>query len=288
MDNTGAIDTILASGWCLLPKQILFDHQLTDKEKLLYAFISSYTAERGYCWASNEYLATKFACTPKWISTCINKIKRRGYFKVLLIRDSITDQVRQRRIYLSIPQLSSIQAPESTKKGGVSHKKRGGIPEKWEYNKERLLKKEEVAPPPPYEKTYLPNKTATLIAAVFADTDPDTDFAQRDIAAILYQVLSEVSLDHVQAAHIEQLKDEKRRSKGETGFAWLFDVNWHGKYAIDRITRYAKKHIDKRAQIQRQAQLKAQSQRPAQPEEPAADPERAAAIIGEALAKFRR
>lgn len=39
-----------------MPNSVLFNNELTDKQKLLYCLISSLCAEKGYCRASNEYI----------------------------------------------------------------------------------------------------------------------------------------------------------------------------------------------------------------------------------------
>lgn len=47
---------ILSQGYWLMPNVVLFNKELTDKQKLLYCLISSLCAEKGYCRATNEYL----------------------------------------------------------------------------------------------------------------------------------------------------------------------------------------------------------------------------------------
>lgn len=238
--DQNAVDSILSAGWCILPKRILFDPGLTNKEKLLYAFISSYTAQRGYAFASNAYLAKKFGCTVNWISACINNIKRRGYFRIILIRDKFTDEVKQRRIYLASPNISDVNTPSPTFQGGVSQKNRGGTPEKAKYNKKRRIKREEEedAPPPPV--TYQPKKLTAIVQDIFHDTDPDLKIEGKALMAAIHVVFQ--TYDHAQivAAHQACRADKTRRAKGETGFDYLFDSAWQGKYAVERIGRYAK------------------------------------------------
>lgn len=52
-------DWIMSDGYWIMPNKVLFDKNLSDKQKLLYCLISSLCAEKGYCWASNNYLAEK-------------------------------------------------------------------------------------------------------------------------------------------------------------------------------------------------------------------------------------
>ena len=47
---------ILSKWFCMIPNVVLYDNDLTDKQKLLYWTISSLCAEKWYCRASNKYL----------------------------------------------------------------------------------------------------------------------------------------------------------------------------------------------------------------------------------------
>ena len=47
---------ILSKWFCMIPNIVLYDNDLTDKQKLLYWTISSLCAEKWYCRASNEYI----------------------------------------------------------------------------------------------------------------------------------------------------------------------------------------------------------------------------------------
>lgn len=47
---------ILQNWFCMIPNVVLYDNELSDKQKLLYWVISSLCAEKWYCWASNKFL----------------------------------------------------------------------------------------------------------------------------------------------------------------------------------------------------------------------------------------
>lgn len=47
---------MLDKWYWILPNKVLFDKELTDKQKLLFCLISSLCAEKGFCWATNEYI----------------------------------------------------------------------------------------------------------------------------------------------------------------------------------------------------------------------------------------
>ena len=50
---------IMSEWYWIMANVVLFDKNLTDKQKLLYCLISSLCAEKWYCWASNKYLWEK-------------------------------------------------------------------------------------------------------------------------------------------------------------------------------------------------------------------------------------
>jgi hypothetical protein len=48
---------MLEGGYGIAPNVVLYDTNLPDAAFRLFVIISSHCAERGYCWASNEYLS---------------------------------------------------------------------------------------------------------------------------------------------------------------------------------------------------------------------------------------
>ena len=47
---------MLDKWYWILPNAVLFDKELSDKQKLLFCLISSLCAKEWFCWATNEYL----------------------------------------------------------------------------------------------------------------------------------------------------------------------------------------------------------------------------------------
>jgi len=58
----------------ILPNNILYDESLNDKAKLLYVTLSSLCAEKGYCWATNDYLAQKYNVSSRTISRRVSEL----------------------------------------------------------------------------------------------------------------------------------------------------------------------------------------------------------------------
>lgn len=89
-----------SNNWvAVIPSAILFNNELTDKDKLVYAVISNLTHDKGFCWASNRYIAESLNCTPVTISRSISRLNNLG-----VIRCSLTKDIKgtQRKIYLAL------------------------------------------------------------------------------------------------------------------------------------------------------------------------------------------
>ena len=76
------MDAILSEGYGIMPNKVLFDKNLTDKQKLLYCLISSLCAEKWYCWASNEYLWERLNADRKTISKNVSDLVNKWFISV--------------------------------------------------------------------------------------------------------------------------------------------------------------------------------------------------------------
>lgn len=73
---------LLNQGYWLMPNAVLFNKELTDKQKLLFCLISSLCAEKWYCRASNEYL-WELLNADKWtISKNIWKLNEKWFIVI--------------------------------------------------------------------------------------------------------------------------------------------------------------------------------------------------------------
>ena len=73
---------ILQNGFCMIPNVVLYDNELSDKQKLLYWVISSLCAEKWYCRASNEYIWELLDADKRTISRNISELYERWYIEV--------------------------------------------------------------------------------------------------------------------------------------------------------------------------------------------------------------
>lgn len=63
----------------IMPNKILFDNTLSDKSKLLFCLISSLSAEKWYCRATNEYMAEKLWVKSRIISERVRELQQHWY-----------------------------------------------------------------------------------------------------------------------------------------------------------------------------------------------------------------
>jgi len=73
--------------YAIIPAEIRYDENLSLLEKFLFAEITALTNKEGYCFASNKYFANLYNRNEKYISSCINKLKKRGYIKVFVDKE---------------------------------------------------------------------------------------------------------------------------------------------------------------------------------------------------------
>lgn len=71
------------SAYVVIPSQVFFDMELSDKAKLLYGLISSMCNHLGYCWAKNSTLARFMGVKEdKSIRNYLSELKKRDYISV--------------------------------------------------------------------------------------------------------------------------------------------------------------------------------------------------------------
>ena len=87
------------SYYALIPYPVITDPDIPDGAKLLYGRITMLTKRSGYCYASNEYLASELGKQPDTISKLVKKLKEAGYIHTEVIRDPDNKKVVERRIY---------------------------------------------------------------------------------------------------------------------------------------------------------------------------------------------
>ena len=65
-----------------IPAMVLYDANLGDKAKLVYAEIARLLGPDGFCWAKDQYLADVCQCSPRTVSRAIHDLAAAGYIQV--------------------------------------------------------------------------------------------------------------------------------------------------------------------------------------------------------------
>lgn len=89
------------SGYSLCMMEWIEDVNIKNELRLLLK-ISSLTAEKGYCYASNEFFSKYFETTDVTISRQINKLKRLGYLSIESDKDGAIVKSRKIRLLKTI------------------------------------------------------------------------------------------------------------------------------------------------------------------------------------------
>lgn len=85
------------SYYAVIPAPIL-NSNLKPNSKLLYGLISSLANQKGYCYASNNYLSKLINISSSGISKIVKDLYAHGFIKIQLIKEG--KQIKERRIYL--------------------------------------------------------------------------------------------------------------------------------------------------------------------------------------------
>ena len=70
--------------FAVIPANVRYDDELTEKAKLLYGEITCLSNKEGYCFALNNYFAKLYKCSTRAIQNSISKLEQKGYIKVVI------------------------------------------------------------------------------------------------------------------------------------------------------------------------------------------------------------
>lgn len=87
--------------YAVIPAVIRYDKSLSPNAKLLYGEITALSNEKGYCWASNDYFARLYNVHKKTIGSWVSLLHKKGYVTVEVLRDSKTNEVLGRNIWIT-------------------------------------------------------------------------------------------------------------------------------------------------------------------------------------------
>ena len=67
--------------YAVIPADVRYDKDLTDKAKLLYGEISALSNKKGYCFASNKYFADIYEISQGTIKRWLKQLEDKEYIK---------------------------------------------------------------------------------------------------------------------------------------------------------------------------------------------------------------
>ncbi len=119
------------------------DKNVIRSARQLYRDLYNLAKEKGYCFATNRYLAEEYGVAKETVSRWVSSLKRQGYIDTEEIRDDYK-RVIERRIYILKPKDMTFSSNEATSENENSFKSSIGIDENVKENKKLLhLKQEE-------------------------------------------------------------------------------------------------------------------------------------------------
>lgn len=81
-------------GCIILDDSIVKRNKINSTDKLVYGVIKALTNNKGYCYASNDYISKKVNLSKRTISKSISNLRKANYIRVETIN-------YQRNIYLT-------------------------------------------------------------------------------------------------------------------------------------------------------------------------------------------
>lgn len=68
--------------YAIIPANVRYDNELSDKAKLLYGEITSLCDKEGYCWATNEYFSKLYQTSEKTITRNLKQLEDKMYINL--------------------------------------------------------------------------------------------------------------------------------------------------------------------------------------------------------------
>ena len=91
----------------VLPPRVRYDEKLSPTAKLLFCEIMAMTDVKGYCWATNRYLAGLMRISKVHVGRLLNDLAERGYITSEILR-SETGEVTERHIFVTDQAMSTM------------------------------------------------------------------------------------------------------------------------------------------------------------------------------------
>lgn len=84
-----------------IPKEILLDARLTDKEKIVLSIVISFSEDNKTCYVGNRYLSKLLNVTQNRASKIVSSLQEKGYIEVQMDYYEDKNSIKSRIIILS-------------------------------------------------------------------------------------------------------------------------------------------------------------------------------------------
>lgn len=104
--------------YSIIPAPVRYDKRLRANEKVLYSELTALSNKKGYCWASNQYIADLYQVDTRTVSKWVSNLHKYGYIDVEIANNTsrkiwiVQIDTQDQKIE---PQRSKDEAPQRSK-----------------------------------------------------------------------------------------------------------------------------------------------------------------------------
>ncbi len=84
----------MSNFYVTLQNEVLENDTLSERAKLLYAFIQSLSHQKGYCFATNKFFATNFKVSKSTINRHLVELKNANYVRMETVTEENGNKLR--------------------------------------------------------------------------------------------------------------------------------------------------------------------------------------------------
>lgn len=106
------------SWYAVITAEILYNKELTDKQKILMAVISNLSNEQGYCFATNKFLGNLLNCDALTVSRNLSFLEEKKYINRVMVLNE-DGSLKYRALTVLPPELKNQGGYDETYRGVV-------------------------------------------------------------------------------------------------------------------------------------------------------------------------
>lgn len=168
------------STWSVIPTEVMLSKEISSTAKITYGIISSLCNEKGYCWASNDYLGKLLGKSGTRISLIVKELSDAGLI------ESEVEQNYKRKI--------TLRGVLRKLKGGVKENLKGGLRKLKEnsiieYNNNNTITSEDKPR----------NDTQELLNMFYENINPNIKFQNKTLRADAEFLVNHYPIEKLQA-----------------------------------------------------------------------------------------